>query len=135
MSTTSKLAPLPDAARTRTPFPEAAATCPVERAIWMIGGRWKLLVIRALMLGGPQRYNDILRAIPQLSAKELTRNLRELETSGLVVRLAPDPAATDRPAYGLTDLGASLHPAFKLLGEFGQALARPRAVGAAGDGG
>jgi DNA-binding HxlR family transcriptional regulator len=82
------------------------------------------------MLGGPQRYNDILRAIPQLSAKELTRNLRELETSGLVVRLAPDPAAPDRPAYGLTDLGASLHPAFKLLGEFGQALARPRAAGA-----
>ncbi|MGR4866622.1 winged helix-turn-helix transcriptional regulator [Caulobacter sp. LARHSG274] len=119
--------------RPKTAFPEAAATCPVERAIWIIGGRWKLLVIRALMLGGPQRYNDILRAIPQLSAKELTRNLRELETAGLVVRQAADPP--DRPTYGLTDLGAGLHPAFKLLGEFGQQLARPRAVAAEGEGG
>lgn len=119
------------AAPTETAFPDAAATCPVERAIWIIGGRWKLLVIRALMLGGPQRYNDILRAIPQLSAKELTRNLRELETAGLVAREAADPA--DRLAYGLTDLGASLHPAFKLLGEFGQALARPRAVASTGE--
>jgi DNA-binding HxlR family transcriptional regulator len=119
------------AAPTETAFPEAAATCPVERAIWIIGGRWKLLVIRALMLGGPQRYNDILRAIPQLSAKELTRNLRELKTAGLVARQAADSA--DRSAYGLTDLGASLHPAFKLLGEFGQVLARPRAVASTGE--
>ena len=29
----------------------------VERAIDITGGQWKLLVLRSLLLNGPQRYN------------------------------------------------------------------------------
>lgn len=52
--------------------------CPVEAAIQVIDGKWKLLVSRSLALNGPQRYNELLTTVAGISQKELTRNLREL---------------------------------------------------------
>jgi len=60
--------------------------CPVEKAIRIIGGKWKLLVLRSLLLNGPQRYNELLSSVTAISPKELTRNLRELTNTGLVAR-------------------------------------------------
>jgi DNA-binding HxlR family transcriptional regulator len=89
----------------------------VERAINIIGGRWKLLVLRSLLLNGPQRYNDLLVSVTGISAKELTRNLRELTRAGLIAdrqgRAAP---------YALTKLGAGLMPVFKRLLPWGRRL-------------
>jgi DNA-binding HxlR family transcriptional regulator len=56
--------------------------CPLDRAIRVIGGKWKMLVLRSLFVVGPQRYNSFLRTVPGISPKELTRNLRELEHAG-----------------------------------------------------
>ncbi|MCK1667721.1 helix-turn-helix domain-containing protein [Bradyrhizobium sp. 153] len=101
-------------------FSEAAATCPLESAIEVIAGRWKLLVLRSLFLGGPQRFNQLLHSVARISAKELTRNLRELENSGLVEH-GPTPAhGTD--AYHLSVLGQSLLPVFREIGSFGERL-------------
>jgi DNA-binding HxlR family transcriptional regulator len=98
----------------------AQVTCPVERAIQVIGGRWRMLVLRSLLLDGPQRYNDLLRAIAGISPKELTRNLRDLEGLGLVSRDRKDAART---RYTLTSVGAELGPAFESLIPFGERLA------------
>jgi DNA-binding HxlR family transcriptional regulator len=107
---------------TRIELPEeirdAAADCPLEKAINTIGGRWKMLVLRALLLGGEQRFNALLRIIARISAKELTRNLRELESAGLVAKSARSEVAF----YALTPLGESLLPAFRELGTFGARL-------------
>jgi DNA-binding HxlR family transcriptional regulator len=106
-------------------FSEAAATCPVESAIGVIAGRWKLLVLRSLFLGGAQRFNPLLHSIQGISAKELTRNLRELENAGLVEHGAsPTDDAAD--AYGLSVLGSSLLPVFTELGDFGERLKNRR---------
>jgi len=91
--------------------------CPVERAIDIIGGRWKLLVLRSLLLNGPQRYNQLLGSVGGISPKELTRNLRELMRSQLV---AP-PEGRAAP-YTLTPLGAGLMPVFKRLLPWGRRL-------------
>lgn len=96
----------------------AAQNCPLEKAIHTVGGRWKMLVLRALFLGGEQRFNALLRAIPRISAKELTRNLRELEQSGLVVRVGD---AEGKP-YELSPLGETMLPVFRELGAFGARL-------------
>jgi DNA-binding HxlR family transcriptional regulator len=89
----------------------------VERAINIIGGKWKLLVLRSLLLNGPQRYNDLLASVTGISAKELTRNLRELTRAGLVTE------RSDRAApYALTRLGAGLMPVFKRLLPWGRRL-------------
>jgi DNA-binding HxlR family transcriptional regulator len=90
---------------------KAVVTCPVEEAIRVIGGKWKLLVLRSLLLNGPQRYNELLKTVTGISQKELTRNLRELTSAGLVTG-----------AYELTKLGKGLMPTFKKLLTWGTHL-------------
>jgi len=79
--------------------------CPVEEAIRIIGGKWKLLILRALLPNGPKRYNELLGTITAISPKELTRNLPELRESGLVTR---ESGTGHAAAYGLTKLGKGL---------------------------
>ena len=43
----------------------------------MIGGKWKLLVLRSLFLNGRQRYTGLVQTVIAISQKELTRNLRD----------------------------------------------------------
>ena len=91
---------------------QAIERCPVEAAIRIIGGKWKLLVLRALLLNGPQRYNELLTAITAISQKALTRNLRELTEAGLVAR---GSGASPIARYELTKLGEGLMPTFTSL--------------------
>ena len=93
------------------------AVCPVEQAIRIIGGKWKLLVLRSLLLNGPQRYNELLASVAGISAKELTRNLSELAIAGLIMRSQPKTVP-----YALTPLGKGLMPTFKRLLVWGQKL-------------
>src|SRR5579859_4387856 len=82
------------------------AACPVEKAIHVIGGKWKLLVLRSLPLNGPQGYNQLLASVTGISAKELTRNLRELEASCLVTRAPGGSVRTSQ--YTLTESGKEI---------------------------
>ncbi len=107
--------------------PGAALDCPLEQAIRTVGGRWKMLILRALLLGGGQRFNALLRAMPEISAKELTRNLRELEQAGLVTHGPGEAGAI----YELSPLGGTMLPVFRELGAFGTRLRMHRAVLAA----
>ncbi|MFN0102232.1 MAG: winged helix-turn-helix transcriptional regulator [Bryobacteraceae bacterium] len=102
---------------------KAVEQCPVEEAVQIIGGKWKLLVLRSLLLNGPQRYNELLGTVTAISQKELTRNLRELSGAGLVAR---DPGASRVARYELTKLGKGLMPAFKKLLTWGQKLLKSR---------
>jgi DNA-binding HxlR family transcriptional regulator len=104
-------------ARRRRPLPKPVPECPVEKAINIIGGKWKMLVLRSLLLNGPQRYNDLLISVTGVSPKELTRNLRRLIDAGLVARRT----VRDAP-YALTPLGAGLLPVFKRLLPWGRRL-------------
>ena len=99
---------------------EPVQPCPVEQAIQVIGGKWKLLLLRSLLLNGAQRYNELLTSVTGISAKELTRNLRELSASGLVTQQAS--GSTRTTPYMLTRLGKSLMPTFKSLLIWGQKL-------------
>jgi DNA-binding HxlR family transcriptional regulator len=98
---------------------ETVKKCPVEEAIRIIGGKWKLLVLRSLLLNGPQRYNDLLKTVTAISPKELTRNLRELMNSELVER-ANGPGQLVQ--YSLTELGNGLMPTFESLLDWGKQL-------------
>jgi DNA-binding HxlR family transcriptional regulator len=90
---------------------KAVARCPVEEAIRVIGGKWKLLILRSLLLNGRQRYNGLLKTVTGISQKELTRNLKQLAAAGLV-----------KGSYELTSLGQGLMPTFKKLLTWGTHL-------------
>lgn len=103
---------------------DPSASCPLGLAINTIGGRWKLHILRTLVLAGEQRYNALLKAIDGVSPKELTRNLRELESAGLIKRSVSGNAT----AYVLTALGTELEAPFRALGIFGANLAAQRGL-------
>lgn len=91
---------------------------PVERALKVISGRWKAVILYHL-LPGSRRLSDINRLLPALSQKVLIRQLREMEEHGLIQRTvhAEVPPRVD---YALTALGQSLEPILAALCEWGQ---------------
>src|SRR4051794_39701475 len=58
---------------------------PIERALKVISGRWKAVILYHL-LGGPKRLSEMRRLVPRVSQKVLVQQLRELEEHGLVRR-------------------------------------------------
>lgn len=91
---------------------------PVERALKVISGRWKAVVLYHL-LAGTRRLSDISRLLPQISQKVLVRQLREMEEHGLIQRTvhAQVPPRVD---YALTPLGQTLEPILAALCAWGQ---------------
>ena len=80
--------------------------CEVERLLAVIGGKWKVLILRELF-NGPRRHAQLCRALPGVSRKVLTAQLRELELDGAVRRR---DFGTKRPRveYSLTPFGERL---------------------------
>jgi len=100
--------------------------CALARGLEVVGERWTLLVIRELVLG-PKRYTDLLDGLPGIGTNLLAQRLRELESSGVVLRRRlPRPAAST--VYELTELGRGLEDVVVALGRWGAAfLGEPRA--------
>ena len=59
--------------------------CPVAKATEIIGEKWTLLVLRELLLG-TTRFNDFQRAMARMSPTLLSKRLKQLEESGIVIR-------------------------------------------------
>lgn len=57
-----------------------------EKVISMIGGKWKLWILRILIFGGTKRFNQLRREINGITQTMLTGQLRALEADGLVTR-------------------------------------------------
>ena len=99
--------------------------CPVQTCIQLVGSKWKLLIMRDLLLNRSMRFKELQRSIGDVSQKVLTSNLREMESDGLVVRRVY-PEVPPRVEYSLTGIGESLRPIMDAMwawGESYQALA------------
>lgn len=85
--------------------------CPIRNVLARISGKWSLLVLYTLDRNGmsPMRFNQLHRAIPDISQKVLTTTLRTLETDGLICRkvFAEVPP---RVEYSLTERALTLIP-------------------------
>ena len=100
--------------------------CPVETCVSLIGSKWKLLIMRDLLLNGSMRFKALQRSIGGVSQKVLTTNLRNMEDAGLIVRRVY-AEVPPRVEYSLTELGQSLRPIIDSMwawGESYQALAK-----------
>ena len=96
---------------------------PLAEALARVGDRWTLLVVEAL-LGGPQRFNDLLSQIPGIAANILSERLKRLEREGLLIA-RPYSERPPRAAYQLTAEGTELAGALRLLAHWGARYADP----------
>lgn len=95
--------------------------CPIAKAAEVFCERWTALVIRNLGAGS-ERFNDIHRGVPHMSATLLTKRLRQLEAEGLVERRR-SPSGKSW-TYHLTQAGAEFLPLVGALGIWGQRWTR-----------
>jgi len=93
------------------------ASCPVERTLEVIGGRWKVLILRELF-PGVKRFGQLHRALHGITQKMLTQQLRELEQDGIIHREIY-PQIPPKVEYSLTPLGESLKPIIDAMHEWG----------------
>ena len=91
--------------------------CPVETTLTLIGDKWKVLILRDLM-PGTKRFGELKKSIGNVSQKVLTAQLRDMESSGLLIRTVY-PEVPPKVEYSLTELGRSLKPILDAMWDWG----------------
>ncbi len=91
--------------------------CPVEAALTVIGGKWKGVLLYHL-LDETLRFNQMRRLMPEVTQRMLTKQLREMEQDGLIIRTVY-PEVPPRVEYQLSDYGRTLEPVIRALQHWG----------------
>lgn len=91
---------------------------PVRDALDILGSKWKIPIIVALMFG-PNRFNELKSKISGISAKMLSKELKDLEINKLVKRTVYDttPVTVE---YTLTSYGQKLEKVIEELKAWGE---------------
>jgi DNA-binding HxlR family transcriptional regulator len=78
----------------------------VNETLNVLNGKWKLAII-AILLFGKKRFKELERGIPNITARMLSKELKDLEASGLIRRTVYDttPVSVE---YDLTRSGKDL---------------------------
>jgi len=93
---------------------------PVELAIEVMGGKWKMPILWRLK-DRVWRYGELKRSLGRITHKMLTEQLRELERDGLLVRTVY-PVVPPKVEYSITPLGQSALPIIEQLRSWGEAF-------------
>lgn len=98
--------------------------CPVAATLAVLGGKWKPSILY-LLCRGDTRFNALERALPGITRRMLTLQLRVLENDGLIERHV-EATVPPQVEYALAARGRTLGPVMEMLGEWGVAhLSRP----------
>ena len=91
---------------------------PVQDALEILSGKWKLPILIALMFG-VKRFSDLSKEIPRITDRMLSKELKDLEMNKLVKRKVYDtfPVTVE---YTMTEYGQSLKKVIEALGEWGE---------------
>ena len=92
--------------------------CPVETTLTLISDKWKVLILRDLLLHGTMRFGELKKSIGTVSQKVLTAQLRDMEEKGLLTRKVY-AEVPPRVEYTLTETGYSLKPVLDAMWAWG----------------
>ena len=98
---------------------EELPACPVATTVQLIGSKWKLLILRNLLVR-PWRFNELKRDLTGISQKVLTDSLRSMENDGLITRTVY-PEVPPHVEYSLSEIGESMRPIIKAMESWGNA--------------
>lgn len=116
----------PDVTKKALLAKKSMQNCPVETTLKVIGGRWKVLIIHFLLVD-KKRFGELTRSLGSISARTLSKQLRELEADGVVDRhdFGEIPPKVE---YSLTPLGKTLEPVLRSMESWGLAVEKRRKI-------
>ncbi|SFA70126.1 MULTISPECIES: helix-turn-helix domain-containing protein [unclassified Bacillus (in: firmicutes)] len=91
---------------------------PVEAALEVIGGKWKVVILCHL-IKGKKRTSELKKLMPGITQKMLTQQLRELEEDEVILREVYNQVPP-KVEYSLTDYGWSLKTILDSLCAWGE---------------
>ena len=92
--------------------------CPIEKTLDIIGGKWKPIILWALVKDEVLRYGELKRATTGITDKMLSQQLKSLEEDELIFRKQYDEIPP-RVEYGLTKKGKTLIPLLEEMCNWG----------------
>lgn len=94
----------------------------LQDALYVMSGKWKLQILFTLS-NGHKRYRDILKSIPGITSRMLSKELKELELNKIVDRKVYNDIPV-RVDYEVTDYCKSFDPIIRLMIDWGKAHRR-----------
>ena len=91
--------------------------CPAERAIYFLGGKWKIRILFTLFNNKTVRFNEIKRVLKTITQQMLSKQLKELETDGIVNRKVHQ-VVPPKVEYSLTEFGLSVIPILRSFSDW-----------------
>ena len=91
--------------------------CPYVTAQKMLTGKWTILIMHHLN-ENTMRFNELQRALPDLTQATLTKQLRMMEDNVLVIRTVYNQIPP-KVEYSLSDLGHRFKPVLEAIEVWG----------------
>jgi len=90
----------------------------VQDSMDVLSGKWKIPIISSICYYNKRRFSDILNDVEGISNKMLSKELKELETNQLILRIVLDTQPVT-VQYQLTDHGKTLQTIINNLTDWG----------------
>jgi len=99
------------------------AQCPAERAVYVLGGKWKIRIVFLLYQNKKNRFGELKKVLQTVTQQMLSKQLKELEIDGLINRKVFQ-VVPPKVEYSLTDFGTSVIPVLRSLDEWNRRNSR-----------
>ena len=97
-----------------------AEHCKIETALEILVGKWKPVILFQLFSNGTMRFSELQKAIPDITKKMLTSQLRELEYHDIVHRKIY-MQIPPKVEYSITEYGMKMAPLLQAMNDWGMA--------------
>ena len=103
----------------RNDYTDNIEACPIGKVQKIIRGKWTMVIIYHLSESHVLRFSELKRKMPQVTEANLTKELRTLESYGIIHREIYREVPP-RVEYSLTKLGKSLKPILDAMQHWGE---------------
>ena len=88
--------------------------CPAERAVYFLGGKWKIRILFSLLQRKKIRFGELKKGLKTITQQMLSKQLKELEADGIVNRKVIQ-VMPPNVEYSLTEFGSFSYAYLKIF--------------------
>jgi DNA-binding HxlR family transcriptional regulator len=92
--------------------------CPINNTFKIIGKKFTILILRNMINGNQNRFNQLLNSIEESNPKTLSTRLKEMEKMGLIKRRVYYNQTPVRIEYYPTEKGLALQPILDMMAAY-----------------